>query len=177
MIGSVIVGDALAVAEKDDTTRLWHMHLGHISERGHQILHGKGVLPGIKKCKLDFCKFCIMCRQRRVSFSTSKYKTRGLLDLVHTDVWGPSPVASVGGARYYVTFIDDFSRKLWVYFLKQKSEVFQKFKDWKAMVENQKGRKVKVLRSDNGGEYISGEFKGYLADVGIQHQFSVPERP
>ena len=93
----------------------------------------------------------------------------GLLDLIYTDVWGPSPVASVGGARYYVTFIDDFSRKLWVYFLKHKSEVFQKFKDWKAMVENQKGRKVKVLRSDNEGECTSGEFKEYLADAGIQH--------
>ena len=78
-------------------------------------------------------------------------------------------MVSVGGVRYYVTFIDDHSRKLWVYFLKQKSEVFQKFKEWKAMVENQKGRKVKVLRSDNGGEYISGEFKGYLTETCIQY--------
>ena len=76
-------------------------------------------------------------------------------------------MVSVGGARYYVTFIDDHSRKLWVYFLKQKSEVFQKYKEWKAMVENQKGQKVKVLRSDNGGEYTSGELKGYLTEAGI----------
>ena len=70
-----------------------------------------------------------MSRQRRVAFSTSQHKTKGLLNLIHTDVWGPSPVASIGGARSYVTFIDDFSRKVWVYFLKQKSEVFQKFKE------------------------------------------------
>jgi len=70
-----------------------------------------------------------MGRQRRVTFSTSQHKTKDLLDLIHTDVWGSSPVVFIGGARYYVTFIDDFSRKVWVYFLKQKLEVFQKFKE------------------------------------------------
>jgi len=70
-----------------------------------------------------------MGRQCRVAFSTSQHKTKGLLDLIHTDMWGPSLVASIGGIRYYVTFIDDFSRKIWVYFLKQKSKVFQKFKE------------------------------------------------
>jgi len=79
-------------------------------------------------------------------------------------------------ARYYVTFIDDFSRRVWVYFLKQKIKVFQKF-ELKTMMENQKGRKVKVLRSDNGGKYISTVFKAYLAGKGIEHQLSIPGRP
>ena len=70
-----------------------------------------------------------MGRQRKVTFSTSQHKTKSLLDLIHTDVWEPSPVVLIRGARYYVTFIDDFSRKVWVYFLKQKSEVFQKFRE------------------------------------------------
>ena len=70
-----------------------------------------------------------MGRQHRIAFSTSQHKTKGLLDLIHTDVWGPSPVASIGGARYYVTFIDDFSRKVWIYFLKHKSKVFQTLKE------------------------------------------------
>ena len=70
-----------------------------------------------------------MGRQRRVAFSTSQHKIKGLLDLIYTDVWGLSPVASSEGARYYVTFIDDFSRKVWVYFLKQKSKVFKKFRE------------------------------------------------
>ena len=69
---------------------------------------------------------------------------------MHSDVWGATQVLSLGGSRYYVTFIDDYSRKVWVYFLKQKFEVFSKFKLWKADVENQTGRKVKYLRSDNG---------------------------
>jgi len=70
-----------------------------------------------------------MGRQRKVAFSTSQHKTKGLVDLIYTDVWGPSPVASIGSARYYVMFIDDFSRRVWVYLLKQKSEVFQMFNE------------------------------------------------
>jgi len=70
-----------------------------------------------------------MDKQRRITFSTSQHKTKGLLDLIHTDVWGLPPVASIGGTRYYVIFIDDFSRKVWVYIVKQKSEVFQKFEE------------------------------------------------
>src|SRR4051812_48430507 len=177
MKGSIVVGDASVSTEKEDTTRLWHMRLGHISERGLQLLHQKGALSGIKSCKLDLCEFCILGRQRRVSFSTSEHMSKGLLDLIHTDVWGPSPVASVGGAKYFVTFIADFSRKVWIFFLKHKSEVFQKFKEWRTMVENQRGRKVKTLRSDNGGEYTSTEFKEYLARHGIKHQLSIPGRP
>ena len=76
------------------------------------------------------------------------------LELVHTDLWGPSPVASLGDSRYYITFIDDSSRKVWVYFLKNKSDVFETFKKWKVMVETKTGLKVKCLKSDNGEEYI-----------------------
>jgi len=167
LTGNIIISDASAATE--DTTRLWHMCLRHMSERGLQALHKSSALPGIKYCKLDLCKFCIMGRQRRVAFFTSQHKTKSLLDLIHTDVWGPSPVASIGGARYYITFINDFSRKDWVYFLKQKSKVFQKFKEWKTLVKNQTGRKVKVLKLDNRGEYTSKEFKNYLASKGIKH--------
>jgi len=165
--------DASASIEQEDSTRLWHMHFGHMSERGLQALHKKSALPGIKYCKLDLCKFCIMGRQHRVAFSTSQHKTKCFLDLIYTDVWGPSSVASIGGARYYVTFIDNFSRKVWVCFLKQKSKVFQKFKEWKTVVENHTGRKVKVLRFDNRGEYTSKEFKYYLASKGIKHQLNI----
>ena len=79
-----------------------------------------------------------------------------------------SPVASLGGSRYYITFIDDSSRKVWVYFLKNKSDVFETFKKWKAMVETETGLKVKCLRSDNGGEYIDGGFNEYYATQGIR---------
>jgi len=109
-----VIGDASVATEKDDTTRLWHMRLGHMSEQGLRDLHNKGVLPGIRHYKLNLCKFCIIGRQSRVAFTTSVHKTKGLLDLVHTDVWGLSSVASIKGACYYVTFINDFSQNVWV---------------------------------------------------------------
>ena len=110
---------------KRDIAKFWHMCLEHMSERGLQVLHKRSALSCIRYCKLDLCKFCIIGKQYRVAFSTSQYKIKSLLDLIQTDVWGPSPVASIGGASYYVTFIDDFSRKVRVYFLKQNRKYFR----------------------------------------------------
>jgi hypothetical protein len=73
------------------------------------------------------------------------------LPLVHTDICRPIKPMSLGGNRYFVTFIDDFSRKLWVYFLNEKSAAFTVFKNFKALVENQSGHKLVTLRSDRGG--------------------------
>ena len=84
------------------------MRLRHMSERGLQALHKRRALSGITHCRLDLYKFYIMGRQRRVAFSVSQRMTKSLLDLIHTDMY---PVASIGDARYYVTFIDDFFRK------------------------------------------------------------------
>ena len=123
-----------------DDTKLWHMRLGHMSEKGQNVLHTRGVLKDVKQCKLDLCKFCIMGKQNRVSFKKAEHTSIGNLDYIHSDVWGPAPVNSQGGSRYFISFIDDFTRKTWVYFLKQKSDAFITFKIWKAQVENQVGR-------------------------------------
>ena len=98
---SIIVGDASAGTQKENTIRFWHMRLSHMSKRGLQILHKKSALPGIKYCKLDHYKFCIMSRQRRVVFSTSQHKTKGLLDLIHTNVWGPYHPSGVLGTMLH----------------------------------------------------------------------------
>ena len=79
--------------------------------------------------------------------------------------------------KYALTFIDEFSRYCWVHFLKHKSEVFGLFKVFKALVENQSGRKLKVLRSENGGEYVKSKFINYCVDSGIQMQHSIPYTP
>jgi len=83
LIESIIISDATAATKKKDTTRLWHMQLGYISERGLQVLHKRSALLGIKYCKLGLCKFCIIRRQRRVAFFTSQHKIKSLLDLIH----------------------------------------------------------------------------------------------
>jgi transposase InsO family protein len=97
--------------------------------------------------------------------------------LVHSDVCGLIPSTSLSGYVYYVSFIDDYSRKNWVYFLKSKYEVLEKFKEFKALVENLPERKIKTLRLDNGGEYTSNEFGIFCRDVGIKRELTTPYNP
>ena len=129
-----------------------------------KLLLSKGKLPELKSVDFDMCESCILGKQKNVSFlKTGRTPKAEKLELVHIDLWGSSSVASLGDSRYYITFIDDLSRKVWVYFLKNKSNVFETFKKWKAIVEIETGLKVKYLRSDNGGEYINGGFGEYCA--------------
>lgn len=99
------------------------------------------------------------------------------LELVHSDVFGPTEVTSIGGANYFVTFFDDFTRKVWIYMLHKKSEVFSKLKFFKDMVENQIGKKIKCLLTDNGGEFCSLKFDNFCADNGIRRIKTVPFTP
>jgi transposase InsO family protein len=92
-------------------------------------------------------------------------------------VFGPVPVPSLGKSVYYVSFIDDFSRNTWIYFLRKKSEVFDKFKEFKALVENQTEKKIKVLRTDNGGEFCGNEFEEFCKKCGIARQKTTPYTP
>ena len=93
---------------------------------------------------------------------------------MHTNVWGPTQVSSLGGSYYYVTFINDATIKTWVYYIRQKSDVFDTFKKWKALVENETGNRLKCLRSYNGGEYCSKEFNDYCSHNGIRRERTVP---
>ncbi|KAL4291249.1 hypothetical protein GQ457_14G016030 [Hibiscus cannabinus] len=113
LLGRTVVGGANYVESCDDDTKLWHMCLGHLSESGMVALHKRNLLHGVKRCKLDFCKLCVLGKQTKVSFMIRKHKTKGILDYVHSDVWGPTRESSLGGSMYYVTFIDDFSKKFW----------------------------------------------------------------
>ena len=120
---------------------------------------------------------CVNCKQTRNLFSKSHSKTTDVLQLVHTDVCGKFQTSSKGGATYFVTFIDDFSRFTWVYPLKSKDEVFKVFCDWKIMVENLTGKLLKRIRSDNGGEYKSNKFSAFTKHHGIIHEFTVRKTP
>ena len=100
-----------------------------------------------------------MGKYTKTAFPSSDSRATGILDLIHSDLCGPMSSLSLRGYEYYVTFIDDHSRKTWIYFLKSKKseEVLQRFQEFKALVKNQTGRKIRVLRSDNrGGLYLQG---------------------
>jgi hypothetical protein len=96
--------------------------------------------------------------------------------MIHSNVW-TTKTKSIGGCRYYVNFIDDHTRKVWVYFTKHKGEMFQHFLSFKIMVEKEKGMNIKCLRSNGRGKYFSNEFNEYLKEQGIQKKYSCSYSP
>ena len=112
-----------------------------MSEKGMQILHLRKLLPDLKYVSLEFYENCVYGKQKRVIFlRVGKQKKSENLELVHTNVWGPAQVQSLSGSRYYVTFIDDVTRKTWVYCNRQKFDVFATFKKCKYLVKNERGK-------------------------------------
>ena len=97
------------------------------------------------------CEDCIIGKHQRDNFPTSTSRAKEHIEIVHTDLCGPIQTQSIGDSFYFLTFIDDFSRKIWIYFLRHKSETFSKFKEFKALIEKQSGKSIKMLRSDGGG--------------------------
>ena len=98
-------------------------------------------------------------KNTKKKFPSSESKAKGILEIIHFDVCGLMSSSSLSRYAYYVSFIDDFSRKTWIYFMKNKDEVFNKFKEFKALIENHTEKKIKTFRSNNGGEFTSNEFK------------------
>ena len=130
---------------------------------------------------LKFCEHYDFEKQRQVNFSKGMRNTKGTLDYLHSDLWGPSRVPSNDGANYMLTIINDFSKRVWTFFLKHKSDVFATFKEWKIMIEKQ----IKCLHNDNCLEFCSDEFDAlcrsegivrHHTDVGTPQQNRVNER-
>ena len=100
-------------------------------------------------------------------FNAKGRRAQELLELVHTDVYGPMSTQAKGGYEYFITFTDDYSIYGYVYLMRRKFEAFEKFKEFRAKVENQLGKHIKAIRSDRGGKYLIGEFKDYLIIMGL----------
>ena len=176
--GEVVAGESsVSVKANTDITRLWHLRLGHISLKSLKELEKQGVLGADKIEELDFCEDCVLGKSTRASFKKSVHKTKSILDYVHSDLWGPSQVPSLGGNRFFMSIIYDYYRKVWVYVLRTKDQVFGKFKEWKALVENQTGKKLKVLRIDNGLEYCNKMFDEFCSKEGIARHRTVRLTP
>eukprot|EP00253_Pinus_taeda_P027958 PITA_27958 len=115
--------------------------------------------------------------QTRTNFPEKEGSASRPLELVHTDVCGPSRKRSPQGEEYFILFIDDYSRMVWIGLMKQKDEAFEKLKSFKALVENESDHKIKCLRSDRGGEFISNEFFDFCEEHGIRKEFSTAKTP
>eukprot|EP01018_Ginkgo_biloba_P027218 Gb_28600 [translate_table: standard] len=158
---------------------LWNCRYGHLNYGGLVMLRKNEMvvrLPFIQGSK-EICEGCIYGKQRRDSFLVSKFKARETLELVHIDLYGAMRTLSMEKERCFMTFIDDYTRKIWVYFLKEKFEAFINFFEFRAMEERQSGYKLRILHSDNGGEYISNEFNDFYRKVGIQNKYTTPYMP
>jgi hypothetical protein len=109
------------------------------------------------------CEGCILGKHPKEKFEKGKVRrASSSLELVHNDLMGPFPYPSINKARYVLTFIDDYSCYTWVYFLRQKSEVYEHLKYFKALVETQTGKKIKILRTENGGSISKNMFRIFV---------------
>lgn len=158
----------------ETNTIKWHRRLGHISFNKMKLIKEINCEVSNAKCE---CIVCIKGKQTRKPFGGKGRKAEESLQLIHSDVVGPMLVESLSGYKYFVTFIDDYSRKLFTFPMKMKSEVFDLFVKFKTLAENQTEKKLKIIRSDNDGEYVNNKFDNFCKENGIIHQLTVPYTP
>ena len=153
------------------------MHLGHINPNRIQGLIKDGLLEPLDFDEFSVCESCLEGKMTKRRFNAKGRRAQELLELVHTDVCGPMSTQAKGGYEYFITFTDDYSRYGYVYLMKRKSEAFEKFKEFRAEVENQLGKHIKAIQSDHVGEYLLGDFKDYLTQNGIVSQLTTLGTP
>ena len=175
------IANLACLAGADDSiSKLWHERFGHLNYGSLKLMSTKNMVEGLPRINQvnEVCEACQLGKQHRDPFpSQSSGRSKRLLELVHSDLCGPMPVASLGGSRYFITFIDDFSRKVWLYFLKEKSEAFEAFKNFKSEVEKFSGCSIKTLRTDRGGEYVSNNTENFFREHGIRHELTTRYTP
>jgi hypothetical protein len=171
---------ALLITHADERSRIWHKRFGHINSIYMQHISEPRMvqgLPDIHFCK-GICEGCVLGKHPQEKFDKGKtQKASSPLDKIHSDIMGPFTHPSINKERYMLIFVDDFSRYTWTFFLRQKSEVFQHLKDFKALVETKSRRKIKFLRTDNGEDYVNHEVHNLCLEVRIQLQHTVPYIP
>ena len=175
---SMSVADASVNDDKRRQLNLWHQRLGHLNVQQLKQAVTKCHIKGIDLSDSDFCEGCVEGKMSRYPFKpVGVIKSTRKLKLVHSDVCGLMPTESFNGKRYFVTFIGYYPRCVKVYFIKHKSEVLQKFKEFEAAATNEANYRIGTLRTDNAGEYMSSEFKEFLKSKGIKDESSVVHSP
>src|ERR1700760_1797591 len=171
-------------AEEVLTLDQFHRRMGHISPSSARSLVQDGMVTGVK---LDgsslnatmFCESCVHAKATRKPIPKVREGERAKLfgDEIHSDVWGPAPVETKGGKRYYITFMDDATRLTYLTLLRAKSDAFDAYKKFDAWCQTQFDVRIKVMHSDRGGEFTSNEFISYLKERGTQQKLTVHDSP
>ena len=172
---SALKSAAKCLGTKHQEILLWHSRLGHLSFQSLKILF-PSLFFSVSLQSFQ-CEICQLSKHCRTHFSESIKKSLSPFDLVHSDVWGPSPVTSLDGYRYFLSFIDDYTHCTWLYLMKTRDEVPRLIQNFCRMVETQFNSKVKILRSDNAREYFAQSLNTFLEDSGILHESSCPYTP
>src|SRR6202050_1464308 len=161
-----------------------HYSLGHLNYQAIKAMVQKGLIMGIKLLTKELnvtppiCPACTLGKATHTSFPPSKSEhANTVLGLIHSDLWGPAPVQTITGTHYVITFTDDKSRWAWVAFLKRKSDAFAAFKEWLIFVEKQTGLQLYIFCTDNGGKFLTKEWRQMLKDQGIRHETTSPDTP
>jgi hypothetical protein len=168
------------LSQSNDIRRLWHEIFGHLNYKCLHQLSKENMVQGLPAIKFTsgVCQGCILGKHPEQKFEKGKAKRDSSpLGLIHSDIMGPFPHPSITKVQYVLTFIDDFSRFTWVFFLKLKSEVFECLLEFKSLAENECGCNIKILHTDNGGDHVNKYVQQLCIDAGIQLQHTVPYTP
>ncbi|CAJ2659262.1 unnamed protein product [Trifolium pratense] len=177
---ATVISPKCLTVSKEDWSQLWHDRYAHLSVKGLNVLAKKNMVDGLPVLKeIEYkCEDCLTGKQHReVIPKQAVWRANERLELVHSDICGPINPTSNGGNRYFITFTDDFSRKTWIYFLKEKSSALDTFKTFKVLVEKESGCAIQCLRTDRGGEYVSTAFNDFCSNQGIKRQLTAAYTP
>lgn len=161
---------------------LWHFRLGHLSVFDLRKMINREMVDGMDKIDINtdekFCESCVLGKNARLPFKKRRnIRSKRILEIIHTDVCGPISKPAYDGSLYFITFTDDFSRASMTFTMKNRTEVFDKFKEYAAMAESEHGCKISKLQADNGGEYISHEMKNHCKARGIKLSYTAANNP
>ena len=172
---------ALCLYAKADKGWLWHRRLAHVNMRTLQRLHSEGHILGINDVSFAKDRVCRACIEGKMHETPHKalnqITTERCLELLHMDLFGPPSHDSLGGKKYCLVIVDDFSRYTWVFFFKYKSETQQTVIDFANEVQRKHNATILSIRSDNGTEFKNYTLDEFLSDEGIKHQYSTPYTP
>jgi hypothetical protein len=171
---------AAATQQQQQTVELWHKRVGHLNNQSLYNLSKRNMVLGLPNLPLvrSTCEACVLSKHHRQPIpKVATAATSRTLELVHSDLCGPFPQPSLSGSRYLLTFIDDYSRRSWVYFLATKNETFESFKYWRQMVENESNLRFSCLCIDRRGEYLSTKFNTYYKQTGVWRQLTAARTP
>lgn len=158
----------------------WHSRLGHVNFQAMTLMSSKHMVHGIPELgqPKGVCSGCLMAKQTRRSFpSQTSFRASHPLELIHGDLCGPISPETKGGNRYFMLLVDDYTRVMWAYMLVTKDEALEAFKKFRVLVETSTEHKVKMLRTDRGGEFCSNRFAAYCEDTGVARQYTTPYTP